>query len=133
MSGAGATLPAILAVFAGGGVGSCCRYGVSRLVARHYGGRYPLATSVINLSGSIALGFLLGVPPLHGSLLLLLLGTGVLGGYTTFSTAALETMLLLRDGSWGAAVAMWVGGALLGLLGADLGLTLAAALWPGAV
>src|SRR4051794_40616000 len=97
------TLLALGAVFVGGGAGACCRYGISRAVAQRYQGTLPLATFGINATGSLLLGLCLGAPVLRagGSLGLLLVGTGVLGGYTTFSTAALETVLLARaDGPW---------------------------------
>lgn len=131
------TIPSTLldgaAVFLGGGVGACCRYGVSRFVAGHYGGAFPLATFIINATGSALLGFALGVPLLHGygGLGLALLGTGVLGSYTTFSTAALETTLLLRDGRRAQAAWAWIGSSGLGVLSAAAGLGLAAVLWPG--
>jgi CrcB protein len=123
---------ALAAVFAGGGVGVCCRYAVGRYVAARYAGSFPLATFAINLSGSLLLGLATGVPLLHrwGGLGLLLVGTGILGGYTTFSTAALETVLALRAGSVGGALLAWLGGAALGLAGAALGLGLAAVVWP---
>ncbi len=130
---AGPTLLALGAVFVGGGVGACCRYGISRMVARRYGGPFPLATCGINTTGSVLLGLALGAPLLRSGsdLGLLLLGTGVLGGYTTFSTAALETVLLARDGSTRQALVAWLGGTMVGLGGAALGLGLAALVWPG--
>src|SRR5690348_3940267 len=85
--------PAVLAVVVlGGAVGSVLRYAISRAVHSPADG-FPVATLLINLSGSLLLGALIVAVteiwrPHH--LLRPLLGTGVLGGYTTFSTFALE-------------------------------------------
>ncbi len=124
---------ALLAVFVGGGAGACCRYVIGRAVAHAYKGTFPLATFAINVTGSLGLGLCLGAPPLHSGsgLGLLFLGTGVLGGYTTFSTAALEAVLLARDGSPRRAIVSWLGGTAAGLAAAAVGLGLAAVLWPG--
>jgi CrcB protein len=117
-----------VAVAAGGVVGCVARYGVSQLVQMFYGRSFPLATLIINVLGCLLMGFLFFQtldrvtisPALRAALL-----TGVLGGFTTFSTFAMETLLLAEDGETGTAVLYVVASVLLGLLAAFLGAYLA--------
>ena len=114
----------LLAVFAGGGTGAACRYGVGRFVGERYGGEFPLGTFMINVTGCFALGFLataLAAMRRDVALPTALLATGFLGGYTTFSTYALEGLLLYNDGSRRLAVASLLGPVLAGLLAAAAG------------
>ena len=90
-----------VAVALGGVVGCCARYGVSQAVQVFYGRSFPLATLFINVAGCLAMGFLfyltlerVSVSPSFRVAIL----TGVLGGFTTFSTFAMETLLLMEDG-----------------------------------
>lgn len=88
---------ALLIVFAGGGVGSCLRYGMSQLVGRVYAGPFPFATLAVNVLGGLAMGLLVGWLAAKSDAdnhLRLLLATGVLGGFTTFSAFTLETVML---------------------------------------
>lgn len=90
-----------VAVALGGVIGCCARYGVSQAVQAFYGRSFPLATLIINVSGCLAMGFLFYLtlervsisPSLRVAIL-----TGVLGGFTTFSTFAMEALLLAEDG-----------------------------------
>ena len=116
----------ILAVAVGGAVGALARHGVSTAVAAAFGPRFPLGTLVVNVAGSFAMGWLFAlfaervhVPPE----MRLLLMTGLLGAFTTFSTFSVETLALLQAGRWvaGAAnvvlsVAFCLGAAWLGTL-----------------
>lgn len=110
-----------------GGLGAAARYLLDGWVQRRTGGSYPWGTMLINLTGSLVLGFLTGLvtarlaPPAWQ----LVLGTGFLGGYTTFSTASVETVRLLQDDRRQAAV--------LNGLGTLVGATVAASvgLWCG--
>jgi len=114
----------LLAIFAGGGAGATCRYGLSRFVGARYDGEFPLGTFLINVTGCFALGLLTGVlATLHRdtALLTALLATGFLGGYTTFSTYALEGVVLFNDGSRRVAVYTLVGSVVIGLVAAALG------------
>lgn len=101
----------VVAVAVAGGVGAATRFVVDGLVKDRLGSAYPWGTTVINVSGSFALGVLTGlalqavVTPEWKAVL----GTGLLGGYTTFSTASVETVRLLTAGRRGAAVANGLG------------------------
>lgn len=82
----------------GGGVGAALRFVVDGAVTRAWGARFPWGILVVNVSGSLLLGLATGwadagvlSPPW-----LSVLGVGVLGGYTTFSTAMLDTLTLAR-------------------------------------
>jgi fluoride exporter len=116
--------PLLLAVFVGGGTGAACRYGVGRFVGERYGGAFPLGTFLINVTGCFALGLLAtALAATHRDVALptALLGTGFLGGYTTFSTYALEGLLLYNEGSRRLAVASLLGPVVAGLLAAAAG------------
>ena len=126
---------ALAVVFVGGGLGACGRYAVSRFMVTRYTGIFPLATALVNVTGSLLLGLILYVPALHrqDGLGLLAADTGLLGGYTTFSTAALEAALLVRDAGRARAAVVWLGGTAVGLAAAALGMEIGALLWPGSM
>ena len=107
-----------------GGVGAVLRYLVDLGVARVAGRRFPWGILLVNLTGSFALGVVTTALPDTA----FLLGAGLLGGYTTFSTAMLDTVALWRDGERPASAFNAVGMLLLGLLAAGLGLALGAVL-----
>lgn len=86
-------------VLLGGSLGAVCRCAVSIQMKRIFSTRFPLATFVINLSGSFLLGLLLASGA--GSMMRLFLGTGFLGGFTTFSTFQVENVTLCREGKYG--------------------------------
>ncbi len=86
-----------LAVMAGGALGSVVRYSINIAIAGRYPGRFPLATFLINVSGSFLIGLAYTVLPDRGSTVIRpLLITGVLGGYTTFSAFEWETYQAAR-------------------------------------
>jgi CrcB protein len=93
--------PAVIAllVCAAGGVGAATRLVLDGLIRAWIRSPYPVATTIINLTGSLLLGLLTGLAA--GRLLpepwQIIAGTGLLGGYTTFSTASFETVSLLED------------------------------------
>ena len=114
-----------LIVFIGGGLGAALRHGFNLLFARTLGTAFPYATLFENVSGSLVMGLLVatfafrsGIPQ-HWQLFLT---TGILGGYTTFSTFSLDTALLYERGEIGLAafyvllsVALSIGGLFAGL------------------
>jgi CrcB protein len=79
----------------GGGLGALARFGVAEALPREDGG-FPFATLLVNLVGCFALGLLVGALP-HRARLRALVGTGLLGGFTTWSTLALQTDRLLEN------------------------------------
>jgi len=88
-----------LMVLIGGSLGAVCRCAISIQMKRIFSTRFPLATFFINLVGSFLLGLLLASAA--GDLMRLLLGTGFLGGFTTFSTFQVENITLYREGRYG--------------------------------
>ena len=88
----------LLLVAAGGALGSVLRYLVSMQAAVHLGAGFPWGTLAVNILGSGAIGLLGGIGV--GGDLRLLLVTGLLGGFTTFSAFSLETGLLWERGGW---------------------------------
>lgn len=111
--------PAIAAVATGGVIGALARYGLSLAIPTPAGG-FPTSTFLINVTGCLLIGVLLVVlTELTGAhpLLRPLLVTGVLGGFTTFSTYAVDSELLLSGGHLGTALA-YLGGTLVAALAA---------------
>lgn len=93
-----------VAVCLAGGIGAALRFVVDGLVREKLPSAFPFGTAAINLSGSFVLGFVTGVTVAAAVTVpgwALVTGTGLLGGYTTFSTASLETMRLLQQRRYG--------------------------------
>lgn len=122
----------IVALCLAGGAGAALRFVVDGTIRHRTSGAYPIATMVINVSGSLLLGLIVGL--VLGGLVThswqLVLGTGLMGGYTTFSTASVETVRLLEEGRYRAAAINGFGMLLLAAAAAAggyaLGLALAA-------
>jgi CrcB protein len=107
-------------VLAGGIAGTAARSGVATLVPVH-SGQWPVATLLVNLTGAVLLGVLLealAARPVPR----LLACTGFCGAYTTYSTLAVETDLLVRDHAPGLAVSYAVVSVAAGLVAAALGI-----------
>jgi CrcB protein len=117
----------VLAVVLTGAVGAMARYLLDYVIATRAPGPLPLGTFVVNVSGSFALGVVTGVAGRHGlePALRTALATGLLGGYTTFSTFAYETVRLFEEGARGAAALNALGSLVAGTGAAALGLLLA--------
>lgn len=89
--------PALIVLVAvAGGVGAGLRWLVDVLLARVVPRGFPWAILAVNVSGSLALGLLIGAS--IGWPWLAIAGTGLLGGYTTFSTVSLDAAAFLREG-----------------------------------
>ncbi|GLI27588.1 hypothetical protein ARHIZOSPH14_18300 [Agromyces rhizosphaerae] len=115
-----------LGIALAGGVGAACRFVVDGLLRARIVSAYPWATTVVNVTGSLVLGFVVG---LAGSGVVseevhLVLGAGFLGGYTTFSTASAETVRLLLERRLTAGLASGLGMLVLSVLAAALGVWL---------
>lgn len=101
----------IIAVAGGGAIGAVCRYLVGVLVGRvgadaAFWGAFPLSTFLANVLGCFAIGFLsvaFDGPYAGKDQARLFAITGIMGGFTTFSTFSLETIALFQDGAWGMA------------------------------
>ncbi|MBD7980994.1 MULTISPECIES: fluoride efflux transporter FluC [Oerskovia] len=109
-----------------GGLGAGVRFVVDGLVRSRVRTEFPWPTAVINMSGSLLLGALTGLLVAHlvSSDVAAVVGTGFLGGYTTFSTASYETVQLVRQRRYGLAFAYS-----LGILVACVGLAWAGYSW----
>lgn len=110
----------LLLAAACGGVGAATRYLVDLGISRLTGGRFPWGVLLINVTGSLALGLVLGLLP-GGAFVI---GAGFLGGYTTFSTAMVDAVALWRDGERPASVSYVLGMLLASIAAAAAGLAL---------
>jgi fluoride exporter len=122
----------IALIFAGGGGGSVIRWLVGKGVGeRHKGTTFPVGTLLINVSGAFLMGFLSTLfivdwKDRYGGHLTASVLTGVLGGYTTFSSFQLDTAHLRKQGGpawllyWAGSVAAGLGAAALGAAAAEL-------------
>ena len=116
-----------LLVALGGAGGSVLRYGVGRMAVAYLGPTTVMGTFLVNVTGSLALGFFMGLA-LERSIIPVnlrsLLAIGFLGGYTTFSTFTFESLRLVEDGELFKAVFSVLGNVVLGLGAAYLGILL---------
>jgi fluoride exporter len=117
----------LILVAIGGAIGASARYGVSLAVGRAWPGDFPIATLLINIVGSLLMGFLVGLlakflPPAQNEIRLFV-AVGILGGFTTFSAFSLDAIALIERGEWAQAlgyalmsVVLSVGALYLGLI-----------------
>ncbi|MBS0662910.1 MAG: fluoride efflux transporter CrcB [Verrucomicrobia bacterium] len=92
-------------IFLGSGLGGLGRFALSGLVAHRFGETFPWGTFVVNVSGSFIIGFIATLTEPEGRFLVggtvrQFLMTGILGGFTTYSSFSLQTLALARDGEW---------------------------------
>lgn len=95
-------MKAFLLVFLGGGLGSVLRFAIYRLMGQQHI-IFPYATLVVNIAGSLILGFILGYSLKEGNLssnFILFFTSGFCGGFTTFSAFAFENQAFLRTGDY---------------------------------
>lgn len=96
-----------LIVMLGGAVGALARYHLGRLLGALAGPSFPWGTFAANILGGLAMGLLVGWLARMsngGEQMRLLLGVGLLGGFTTFSAFSLETVLMIERGQMGLAL-----------------------------
>lgn len=108
-----------------GAVGSLCRWLLATAIQRHVGASFPLGTFVVNVVGSLAMGAVMGFFLARGaetSGARVALTAGLLGGFTTYSAFAMETLLLIERRSFGTAALNVVGTVLVCLLACAVGL-----------
>ena len=115
-----------LLVTVAGGVGAALRLAVNGIVHRRVRPEYPIAMTIINLSGSFFLGFVTGlasgrVVPESWSIVL---GVGLVGGFTAFSTTSFQTLRLVQEKRWWSAVGNSFGMIVVAVIVAGLGLWL---------
>ena len=117
----------LLMLAGAGSLGCLARYGLTGLVQRLAGSAFPYGTLVVNVLGCLLFGLVWGILEkrvglgVHWRLLVL---TGFLGSFTTFSTFTFESMKLLENGAWALAFANVTGQVLAGLVMVYLGLQL---------
>ena len=121
---------AVLAVALGGAAGAVLRFLVDRLIASRQKRPFPWAMIVVNVTGSFVLGLVSGLGMVLGPVWTMALGTGLCGGYTTFSTAMVDDVRLARGHRGGAMLAVVLGTAFWSLLAAAAGMRLGAH-WAG--
>jgi CrcB protein len=117
----------VLWIGLGGALGAILRYGLASATQSAVGGAFPVGTLLVNVLGCLAIGVLSGMaearafasPELRGFLVV-----GLLGGFTTFSAFANETLLAARDGAPGLALANVLASVTLCLAAAWLGRSL---------
>jgi CrcB protein len=98
----------VLAVAAGGALGSVARYLVGIGSTRAFGFAFPWGTLIVNIAGSFLIGVLIELFALKADLpqeVRVFLTVGICGGFTTFSTFSLDAYVLMQRGEWGPAAA----------------------------
>lgn len=123
----------IIAIMAGGSIGSICRHGLFQLVQSLTGPAFPAGTLTVNLIGSLLIGFLWSLfdnshLPHHWRLFVF---TGFLGAFTTFSTFTRETAQLMKVGAWKTALTYVALSNILGVIAVVAGYLLFQRLLPG--
>ncbi|MBO1351476.1 MAG: fluoride efflux transporter CrcB [Hormoscilla sp. GUM202] len=114
-----------IAISFGAIAGAICRYYLTLWFVQRFGTAFPYGTFFINITGCFAMG-LLTTLLLERVLILppevqLMITTGFLGAYTTFSTYGLESFVMLRDRPFIPALLYWAGSAILGIFSVQLG------------
>ena len=111
-------MKAILMVFLGGGLGSVCRYLAGRWLNQP-NSHIPWGTFVVNITGSLIIGLVLGYAIQRSSMTsntVIFLVAGFCGGFTTFSAFSFEGLQLLKSGQFGSFIIYTLGSIIIGLL-----------------
>lgn len=118
-----------IAISLGAIAGALSRYYLTLWFAQRFGVNFPYGTFFINISGCFAMGFFatfaLNKVGIISPEVRLLVATGFLGAYTTFSTYGLDTIALLRNSTLLTASLYWAGSAILGIISVQLGVIFA--------
>ncbi|MBD2129798.1 fluoride efflux transporter CrcB [Microcoleus sp. ZQ-A2] len=118
-----------IAISLGAIAGALSRYYLTLWFAQRFGTAFPYGTFFINLTGCFAMGFFVTLALEHVAIIppeiRLMVTTGFLGAYTTFSTYGLESLTLLRERNFSAFSFYWAGSAILGIISVQLGVILA--------
>ncbi len=120
------SLPVILGIGVLGGVGAMARFRLDRQVSDWAASEFPYGTLAVNILGAFVLGLLVGAS--LGGAAYRLTGTGLIGGFTTFSTWTFESHRLGEDGRWRVGLLNVALSLILGVLAALAGRHLGAAL-----
>jgi CrcB protein len=121
----------IAAVAAGGAIGSVARYCVAQLQSPAWAG-FPYGIFFVNISGGFIMGLLTELMALKFSVspeVRAFLTTGIMGGYTTFSTFSLESAMLIQRGAYVSASGYIIGSAVLSIIALFCGLWIVRALY----
>lgn len=119
-----------LLVMLGGAIGSAGRHWISTVIAVRLGEAFPTGTLAVNVIGSFVIGLIFALTGPNSPLLVApewrtFLMLGVLGGFTTFSSFSLQTLILMQSGQWLFAAGNVIGSVLLCLTGVWLAYSLA--------
>lgn len=123
-----------LLVFLGGGLGAALRHFVGGASLRLYGSGFPVGTLTVNVVGSLLMGLLIGwlaQRAAGGQDVRLLLATGFLGGFTTFSAFSLDAINLWERGATGLAAGYVLGSVIASIAAVFFGLAIARAVFAG--
>jgi CrcB protein len=114
----------IAAVGVGGGIGALIRYYVASWIQPAWWPGFPFGIFIVNITGGLVMGLLTALMALKLNVspeMRAFLTTGILGGYTTFSTFSLDSALLIERGAWGQAALYVIGSAVLSILAIFVG------------
>jgi CrcB protein len=118
-----------IAISLGAIAGALSRYYLTLWFTTKFGSSFPYGTFFINLSGCFVMGFFATLAleriVIISPELRLMVATGFLGAYTTFSTYGLDTINLFRSGNWLTATVYGASSAILGIIGVQLGVIIA--------
>jgi fluoride exporter len=120
----------VLLVAVGAAVGAPLRYLIDRAVQARHDSLFPWGTFAVNVAGSLILGVLIGGTSTLPAAVTTLLGPGLCGAFTTYSTLGYETIRLLQDRARLYALLNIVASVVAGLGAASAGVAAAEALWP---